>query len=107
MVGATPFFLAAATADIEVMRLLLEAGADPNVTTRSNSTAIMAATGMNRTLGESAVTEEQSLEVVKLLLELGVDAKAVAANGENALFGAAYRGLEYARSVARRDTVQP
>ena len=52
----------------------------------------MAATGMNRTLGESAVTEDQALEVVKLLLELGVDAKAVAANGENALFGAAYRG---------------
>ena len=47
---------------------------------------------MNRTLGESAVTEEQALEVVKFLLELGVDAKAVAANGENALFGAAYRG---------------
>jgi ankyrin repeat protein len=91
-VGATPFFLAAATADIELMRLLLAAGADPLQTTRSNTTAIMAAAGMNRTLGESAVTEDQALEAVKLLLELGVDAKAVASNGENALFGPAYRG---------------
>jgi len=92
VVGATPFLLAAATADIEVMRLLLAKGADPRLTTKSNTTAIMAATGMNRTLGESAVTEAQALETVKLLLELGVDAKALAANGENALFGPSYRG---------------
>jgi ankyrin repeat protein len=91
-VGATPFLLAAATADIEMMRLLLAAGADPLATTKSSATALMAATGMNRTLGESAVTEDQALEVVKFLLELGADAKAVAMNGENALFGAAYRG---------------
>lgn len=91
-VGATPLLLAAATADIELMRLLLAAGADPTATTKSNTTALMAATGMNRTLGESAVTEDQALEVVKLLLQLGADAKALASNGENALFGAAYRG---------------
>jgi uncharacterized protein len=91
-VGATPFLLAAATGDIEMMRILLAAGADPSLTTKSNATPLMAATGMNRTLGESAVTEDQTLEVVKLLLQLGGDAKAIAANGENALFGAAYRG---------------
>ena len=90
--GATPFLLAAATADIEMMRLLLAAGADPAATTKSNATALMAATGMNRTLGESAVTEDQALEVVNFLLQLGADAKALATNGENALFGAAYRG---------------
>jgi ankyrin repeat protein len=92
VVGATPFLLATATADIEIMRLLLDAGADPLLKTRSNATAVMAAVGMNRTIGESAVTEERALEAVKLLLELGVDAKAVASNGENALFGPAYRG---------------
>ena len=92
VVGATPFLLAAATADVEIMRLLLAAGADPKLTTRSNATALMAAGGMNRTLGESAVTEEQALEASKLLLELGVNAKAVASNGENSLFGPAYRG---------------
>ena len=91
-VGATPFMLASAAADVELMRLLLDAGADPKQPTKAGTTAIMAATGMNRTLGESNVTEEQALQAVRLLLELGVDAKAVAANGENALFGPAYRG---------------
>src|SRR5919109_997916 len=90
--GATPFLLAAATADLEMMRMLLAAGADPAATTKSGATAVIAATGMNRTLGESAVTESQALEVIRFLLQLGADAKAVAANGENALFGAAYRG---------------
>jgi ankyrin repeat protein len=92
VVGATPFILAAATADVEIMQLLLAKGADPKAVTKAGTTAIMAAVGMSRTIGESAVTEEQSLETVKLLLDLGVDAKALAANGENALFGPAYRG---------------
>jgi uncharacterized protein len=91
-VGATPFFLATAVADIEMMRLLLAAGADPTQTTEGNTTPLMAAAGVNRRLAESPVTEDQSVEVVKFLLELGADAKAVATNGENALFGPAYRG---------------
>ena len=91
-IGATPFFLAAAVADVEMMRLLLAAGADPAMTTKSNTTPLMAAAAVNRKLSESAVTEEQSLEAVKLLLELGADARAISANGENVLFGSAYRG---------------
>lgn len=91
-IGATPFFLAASVADVEMMKLLLAAGADPTVTTKSNTTPLMAAAAVNRKLSESAVTEEQSLEAAKLLLELGADAKAISANGENVLFGPAYRG---------------
>ncbi len=91
-VGATPFLVASAAADIEIMRLLLAAGADPKQPTKSNMTPLMAATGVNRVQGESAVTEEQALEVVKFLLQLGVDPKAVVSTGETALFGAAYRG---------------
>jgi ankyrin repeat protein len=91
-VGATPFFLASSVADVEVMRLLLAAGADPSLQTETGTTALMAAAGVNRKLAESPVTENQSLEAVKLLLELGADARHVAANGENALFGPAYRG---------------
>jgi ankyrin repeat protein len=91
-IGATPFFLAASVADVEMMRVLLAAGADPSLTTRGNTTALMAASGVNRRLAESAVTEEQSIEAVRLLLQLGADARATAANGENALFGPAYRG---------------
>jgi ankyrin repeat protein len=90
--GATPFLLATAAVDLEMMRLLLAAGADPAQATKSNTTALMAAAGVNRPLGESPVSEEQALEAVRFLLELGADAKTVTTTGENALFGAAYRG---------------
>lgn len=92
VVGATPFLLASAAADVEMMRLLLAAGADPMQTTKSNMTPIAAATGVNRVQGESSVTEAQALEAVKFLIELGVDPKAAVSTGENAIFGAAYRG---------------
>jgi uncharacterized protein len=92
VIGATPFLLASAASDIEMMRLLLAAGADPKQTTKSNMTPIAAATGVNRVQGESNVTEAQAFEVVKFLIELGVDAKASVSTGENALHGAAYRG---------------
>jgi ankyrin repeat protein len=91
-VGATAFFLASSVADVEVMRLLLSGGADPHLRTDSGTTPLMAAAGVNRKLAESPITEEQSLEAVRLLLELGADASDTSANGENALFGPAYRG---------------
>jgi ankyrin repeat protein len=94
VIGATPFLLASAAADMEMMRLLLDAGADPKRPTKSNMTAIAAATGVNRVQGESNVTEAQALEVVKFLIELGVDPKAAVITGENAIFGAAYRGWD-------------
>jgi uncharacterized protein len=90
--GATPFLLATAAADLEMMRLLLAAGADPAQVTETNATAVMAASGLNRGIGESPITEAQALEAVKFLLALGADARGAATNGENALFGAAYRG---------------
>jgi ankyrin repeat protein len=92
VIGATPFLLASAAADIDMLRLLLAAGADPKVPTKSNMTAIAAATGVNRVQGESNVTEAQAFEVVKFLIELGVDPKPAVSTGENAIFGAAYRG---------------
>jgi len=91
-VGATPFLLAASADDLEMMRLLLAAGADPKIPTATNATAIMAATGLNHFIGESLVTEPQALETVKFLLDLGLDAKGETTFGENALFGPAYRG---------------
>jgi ankyrin repeat protein len=90
--GATPFLLASAAADLEMMRLVLAAGADPAQVTDTRTTAVMAASGLNRGIGESPVTEEQALEAVKFLLALGQDARGATTTGENALFGAAYRG---------------
>jgi uncharacterized protein len=91
-IGATPFLLAASVDDVEMMRILLTAGADPKIPTRTNATAIMAATGLNHGIGESLVTEAQAIDAVKLLLGLGLDPKGATTTGENALFGPAYRG---------------
>ena len=51
--GATPFLLASAAADLEMMRLLLAAGADPKLMTDTKATPVMAASGLNRGIGES------------------------------------------------------
>jgi ankyrin repeat protein len=90
--GATPVLLAASANDIEMIHILLDAGADPKILTASNASAIMAASGLNHSIGEDLVTEAQAMETVKLLLDLGVDPKGETTFGENALFGPGYRG---------------
>jgi ankyrin repeat protein len=90
--GATAFILAANAADVEMMRLLIKAGADPHQVTKTNSNALLAATALNRGIGEIIDDEDRALEAVKFLLDVGVDPKAVTTYDENALFGPAYRG---------------
>ena len=91
-VGATPFIVAANAADVEMMRILLAAGADPHLVTRTNANALLAATGLTRGIGEIIDDEGRALEAVTFLLEAGVDPKAVTTYNENALFGPGYRG---------------
>jgi ankyrin repeat protein len=93
--GATPFLLAASANDLEMMRLLLAAGADPKIRTATNGSAISAAAGLNHSIGEDTVTEAQAMETVHFLLDLGVDPKGETTFGENALFGPAYRGWNH------------
>src|SRR5262245_66242361 len=59
--GATPFLLASSVDDMEMMRILLGAGADPKMMTGTNTTAVMAAAALNHTVSERAVTEKQEL----------------------------------------------
>jgi ankyrin repeat protein len=90
--GATPVLLAASANDLEMIHILLDAGADPKILTATNASAIMAAAGLNHSIGEDTVTEAQATETVNLLLKLGVDPKGETTFGENALFGPGYRG---------------
>ena len=90
--GATPFVVAANASDVEIMRMLLAAGANPHLVTSTKSNAILAATGLNRGIGEIIDDEDRALEAVRFLLEIGVDPKAVTTYNENALYGPGYRG---------------
>ena len=91
-VGSTPFMLAAVAADVPVMRLFLEHGADTRVTTPAGSTALMAAAGAATYAWQSPGTEEEALEAVKLVLESDVDVNQADEAGNTALHGAANRG---------------
>ena len=92
--GATPFLLAALTADTELMRTLSALGADPSLTNVENSTALMVAAGLaTRSPGEDAGTEDEVLEAVQFCLKLGADINAVDTNGETAMHAAAYKNL--------------
>ena len=76
-VGATPLFLAAKRADVELMTLLLEHGADPLLATAQGVTPLLAAAGVGYSTGESPETDAEALEAVKLLHALGANVEAV------------------------------
>jgi uncharacterized protein len=93
-IGATPYFLAALTADAELMKILVASGADPLLTNVENSTALMAAAGLaTRSPGEDAGTESEVLEAVQVALDHGAPIDAVDKNGETAVHAAAYKNL--------------
>ena len=107
LVGATPFWLAARFWQPNVMRLLVELGADPLFVHRSDrvvdgkegraydhkndaTTAVMAALGMGGG-GNAWVQPDRSerealaLDTVKLAVEMGVDVNATNTDGRTAL----------------------
>jgi uncharacterized protein len=91
-IGATPFLLAARTADAPLMKVLAELGADPLLANEDGSTPLMVAAGLGTNApGEDPGTEPEVLEAVKVALDLGNDLNAVDKNGETAMHGAAYK----------------
>jgi ankyrin repeat protein len=93
-IGATPFLLAARTADAELMRELHKHGADPLLANNEGTTPLLAAAGCGTyNPGVDPGTESEALEAVKLAFELGGDVNTVDQRGCSAMHGAAYKFL--------------
>ena len=94
VIGATPFFMAARGGDTELMKLLVELGADPMLPNADGTTPLMAAAGVGtQSPGEDAGAPPEALEAVKLTLALGNDPNVVDKNGNTAMHGAAFKQL--------------
>jgi ankyrin repeat protein len=77
IIFATALMRAAFSGDIELVKLLLSYGADPNVVSRDNETTLLAAAANGFIPGYSkGRSPAERLEVVKLLVELGQDVNA-------------------------------
>ena len=117
LTGATPFFLAAAAADLGSMRMLVEAGAEPLMWTALNeeetfregysdenqihgdATPLMVAVGMGwfgcrrcRSHDFTEPAEERALEAAKALMKMGADVNEANATGWTPLHAAAFAG---------------
>ena len=119
--GATAFVRAAQSGDIELMKLLLEHGADAKIATSHNVTALAVASGIGWVEGITFEwSKKETLEAVNLCLKLGIDVNAVDSDGRTALHGAAHKGdvdviktlVEHgakldAKDFGSRDTTNP
>ena len=93
-VGSTPFMAAAYHGQVEIMRALLAAGADPMLTATGGENALMLAAGLGRP-EPSDVTyhvwqESETIAALKLCLDLGMDINATNQWSQGALHGAAF-----------------
>lgn len=104
MTGATPFLLAAASADVPIMRLLHDFGADLQLNTDEGITPLIAAaqyacTGTCAFQGQGKNISnnkdiELALQAVKALVEMGVELNATDKSGRTAMHLAAFTGAD-------------
>jgi ankyrin repeat protein len=93
IVFATALMRAAFAADLELVKLLLERGADPKVVSRDGETMVSAASGLAFIHGyHRGKSKEERLQVVKLFVELGNDVNQADDYGITPLMAAANDG---------------
>ena len=90
--GATPYLLAAQTADLPFLKVLEEVGADPTLANHSGTNPLLAAAGMGVTApGEEAADLKSALEVVRYLVAQGADINVKDKRAETVMHAAAYK----------------
>ncbi|MBT8100827.1 MAG: ankyrin repeat domain-containing protein [Gammaproteobacteria bacterium] len=102
MEGATPFLLAAVSADVAMMRLLKNSGADQHRTGKGGTTALMAAaraacTGACAFKGGNKANDTdigQAFAAVRTVVEMGIDIDARNEDGQTAMHMAAFTGAD-------------
>ena len=93
--GTTPFLRAAKGADIPVMNLLLEHGAEAALSTSQGIDPLMTAANLGTREADSTgryKTQAQVIEAIRICIEQGLDVNARANDGRTAIFGAAMFG---------------
>jgi ankyrin repeat protein len=97
--GTTALARAAKGNDLQVMKMLLDAGADPKLSLKDRTTVLMLAAAGGAVAGPYQlgipVTEASSIEAVKLFLDRGVDVNAFNTMGQTAMHLAVARGARH------------
>lgn len=105
--GTTPLLRAAKAADLDAMRVLLDAGAEVDLPTRAGITPLMAAAGVGTKEEDTTgrfKTEDDAIAAIQMLLDHGADINAATGGGggrgggnrggETSLHAAAKWGLD-------------
>ena len=90
---ATPFLMASQTADVPLMKVLLELDADPTINNVNDCTPLITCAGIGAEfVGEESATAKDVNAAIKILVQqCELDVNAVDQNGETPMHGAAYR----------------
>lgn len=102
MEGATPFLLAAISADVGLMQLFRDNGASPGLAAKGGTTALMAAaraacTGACAFKGGNEANDadiERAYRAVRVVVEMGIDVNAKNEDGQTAIHMAAFTGAD-------------